>query len=98
MAKVMIAVFDRTLHIEDSANHMPFEYAIDGTIIQGHKASRSIPPCTPVELDADEADRILAHTRGVRIPVDVPDPRQWLRDHGRELGISMSLMDTLAHG
>ena len=98
MAKVTIAVFDRTLHVEDPDNDVPFEYGLDGKIIQGGKASRSVAPCTPVELEAIEADRVLAQCKGTRIPDGVPNARRWLYEHGERLKIPLSLRGALAHG
>ena len=48
-----------TLHLP-AKDHVPFTWGALGEVTKGKYSIDVIPPNTPVELDADEADALLA--------------------------------------
>jgi hypothetical protein len=48
-----------TLHGRDDKASVPFKFDVSGAVLQGKHVPLITPAGTPVELDADEADRLL---------------------------------------
>ena len=48
-----------TLHVPGK-NFKPFKWDSNGGVVEGNYDIVEVPPLTPVELDAEEADRLLA--------------------------------------
>lgn len=48
-----------TLQGRDDKASIPFKYDVNGAVLEGRHVASVTPAGTPVELDAEEADRLL---------------------------------------